>query len=112
MEYESTQRCRLYDVREKNLGCEITSLDPDSEELRLIEVKGLAEAAGTILLTPNERQVAEDRRDCYRLYVVTDCATKATLREPIKDRASFTWHEVPKVQHFCLEVNSLTTLRC
>ena len=33
--------------------------------MKLIEVKGLAAASGSILLTPNERRVAEDRPDCY-----------------------------------------------
>jgi hypothetical protein len=28
---------------------------------------------GSVLLTPNERRVAEDRRDCFWLYVVTHC---------------------------------------
>jgi len=35
--------------------------------------------------TPNERRVAEDRRDCYWLYVVTHCNTTPRLREPIGD---------------------------
>ena len=39
--------------------------------MRLIEVKGLAAATGSILFTPNERRVAEDRPDCFWLYVVT-----------------------------------------
>ena len=34
---------------------------------------------GTILLTPNERRVAEDRPDCYSLYVVTNCASTPEL---------------------------------
>lgn len=34
---------------------------------------------GTILLMPNERRVAEDRRDCYWLYVVTDCKGSSML---------------------------------
>ena len=46
---------------EKNLGYDVTSLDLQSGELRLIEVKGLAAPTGSILLTPNERRVAEDR---------------------------------------------------
>ena len=50
----------------------MTSLDGASGELRLIEVKGLAAGNGTILLTPNERRVAVDRRDCYWLYVVSN----------------------------------------
>ncbi len=73
MEHEKAQGRQVYDVHEKNLGYDITSLDLISGELRLIEVKGLGDATGTILLTPNERRVAEDRRDCYWLYVVTNC---------------------------------------
>ncbi|MGC8731617.1 MAG: helicase-related protein, partial [Halothiobacillaceae bacterium] len=108
MEYERSQGRQVYDVHEKNLGYDITSLDLNSGELRLIEVKGLAGVTGTILLTPNERRVAEDRRDCYWLYVVTDCATEPKLQEPIKDPARFPWHEVTKVAHYCLSVDALT----
>jgi len=108
MEYETAQGRQVYDVHEKNLGYDITSLDVNSGELRLIEVKGLAAETGTILLTPNERRIAEDRRDCYWLYVVTNCATKPQLQEPIKDPARLEWHEVTKVQHYWLEVNAMT----
>ena len=90
-----------------NLGYDVTSLDLQSGELRLIEVKGLAGPTGSILLTPNERRVAEDRRDCCWLYVVTDCATVPTLQDPISDHARFSWHEVTKVAHFYLSVNAL-----
>ena len=68
MEYEMAKGRQVFDVHEKNLGYDVTSLDVESGELRLIEVKGLAAETGTILLTPNERRVAEDRRDCYWLY--------------------------------------------
>ena len=74
MEHERAQGKQVYDVHEMNLGYDVTSLDLVSGELRLIEVKGLAAESGTILLTPNERRVAEDRRDCYWLYIVTNCA--------------------------------------
>ncbi len=107
MEYERAQGRQVY-VHEKNLGYDITSLDINSGQLRLIEVKGLADATGTILLTPNERRVAEDRRDCYWLYVVTNCGTKPHLQEPIKDPARFEWHEVTKVAHYYLSVDALT----
>ena len=50
----------------------------------------------------------EDRRDCYWLYVVTNCAVKPTLQEPIRDPAKFTWKEVIKVAHYWLEVNAMT----
>jgi len=71
LEHEKAQGRQVYDVHEKNLGYDVTSLDVNSGQLRLIEVKGIGESSGTIVLTPNERRVAEDRRDCYCLYVVT-----------------------------------------
>jgi hypothetical protein len=108
IEYEQSEGRQVYDLHEKNLGYDITSLDLNSGELRLIEVKGIGAATGTVLLTPNERRVAEDRRECYWLYVVTDCNTSPTLQEPIKDPARFDWHEVKKVDHYWLEVNALT----
>jgi len=108
IEYERSSGRQIFDVHEQNLGYDVTSLDLNSGELRLIEVKGLSEAAGMILLTPNERRVAEDRRDCYYLYVVTNCSTKPTLQEPIKDPARFDWHEVTKVAHYYLAVDAMT----
>jgi hypothetical protein len=108
MEHERNRSCQVYDVHEKNLGYDITSLDLNSGELRLIEVKGIGSATGTVLLTPNERRVAEDRRDCYWLYVVTGCKTEANLQEPIKNPARFPWHEVKKVDHYYLSVDALT----
>ncbi len=44
--------------------------------------------------------MAEDRRDCYWLYVVTNCGTTPELQEPVKDPARFPRHEVTKVQHY------------
>ena len=108
MEFERAQGRIVTDVHEKNLGYDVTTLDPNSGELRLIEVKGLGAMTGRILLTPNERRVAEDRRDCYWLYIVTNCDTTAVLQEPIKDPAQRTWHPVVKVQHYWLEVNAMT----
>jgi hypothetical protein len=56
----------------------------------------------------NERRVAEDRRDCYWLYVVTSCKSQACLQDPIKNPARFPWHEVKKVDHYYLSVDALT----
>jgi superfamily II DNA or RNA helicase len=108
MGHERAQGRQVYDVSAKNLGYDITSLDLASGELRLIEVKGLGASAGTVLFTPNERRVAEDRRDCYWLYVVTDCNTSARLQEPIRDPAHLAWNEVVKVAHYYLSVNAMT----
>ena len=108
MERERARGCQVEDVSAKNVGYDVTSLDTRSGEMRLIEVKGLAAATGTILWSPNEKRVAEDRRDCYWLYVVTNCASEATLQEPIQDPIQFDWHEVSKVQHYYLSVNAMT----
>jgi len=108
VEYEKETKRQVYDVHEKNLGYDLTSLDLNSGELRLIEVKGLGEAAGNVLLTPNEKRVAEDRRDCYWLYVVTNCKGQPKLQNPIKDPARLKWHEVKKVDHYWLKIDALT----
>ena len=108
MEHEQAKGRQVYDVSEKNLGYDVTSLDLASGDLRLIEVKGIGATTGTILLTPNERRVAQDRRDCYWLYIVTDCNTTPQLQEPIRDPARFAWNEVTKVAHYYLAVNAMT----
>jgi superfamily II DNA or RNA helicase len=106
--HEQSLGRQVFDVSEKNLGYDVTSLDLDSGELRLIEVKGLAAETGIIRLTPNEKRVAEDRRDCYWLYVVTNCAESAVLQEPVADPAALEWHEVSKVAHYYLSVDAVT----
>lgn len=107
MEHEQAQGRQVYDVSEKNLGYDATSLELASGELRLIEVKGLGAATGTVLLTPNDRRVAEDRRDCSWLYVVTNCSTTPVLQEPIRDPARLDWTEVTKVAHYYLSVDAM-----
>jgi superfamily II DNA or RNA helicase len=108
IEHERGLGRQVFDVHEKNLGYDITSLDLGSGELRLIEIKGIGGPSGTVLLTPNERRVAEDRRDCYWLYVVTGCATSPKLEEPVRDPARLPWHEVKKVEHYYLAVDAMT----
>jgi superfamily II DNA or RNA helicase len=107
MEHEQRLGRQVYDVSDKNLGYDVTSLDLASGVLRLIEVKGLGAATGTVLLTPNERRVAEDRRDCFWLYVVTNCDTSPQLQEPIRDPARLDWTEVTKVAHYYLSVDAM-----
>jgi len=102
MEYEESSGRKVFDVHEKNLGYDITSLDVSSGELRLIEVKGIGAESGTIILTPNERRVAEDRPDCFWLYVVTNCNTAPQLQAPILNPAQYQWNEVKKVQHYTI----------
>jgi len=112
MEYERSQGRSATDVHEKDLGYDITSLDPNSGELRLIEVKGLAGDDGVVALTPNEKRTAEDRRDCYWLYVVTRCKhPDGPKLLTIKDPAQLEWSEVRKIDHYALRVEALTNGR-
>ncbi len=108
MDHENARGCQVEDVSAKNLGYDVTSLDTRSGEMRLIEVKGLAAVTGTILWSPNEKRVAEDRRDCYWLYVVTNCSTTPILQDPVYDPIQYDWHEVRKVQHYYLRVDAMT----
>ena len=108
MEHERAQGRQVEDVSAKDFGYDVTSLDLRTGELKLIEVKGLAAETGTILLSPNEHRVSEDRPDCFWLYVVTNCAAEPVLQEPILNPARFEWHEVSKIQHYWLQVDAMT----
>jgi hypothetical protein len=107
MEYEQAAGRAIADVHEKDLGYDLTSLDARTGELRLIEVKGLATSEGEIILTPNEHRVAEDRRDCYWLYVVTECASDAPKLTDIADPARYGWKEVTQVKHYHIPVKDI-----
>jgi len=108
MEYEQSRGRTVQDVSEKNLGYDLTSIDTNSGELRLIEVKGIGAHTGTVCLTPNEKRVAEDRPDCYWLYVVTNCKeVSPTLNEPIRNPAKMPWNEVKKIDHYYLTMTAI-----
>lgn len=106
MEYEQSAGRAVADVHEKDLGYDLTSLDTKTGELRLIEVKGIGASDGTVILTPNEYRIAQDRRDCYWLYVVTNCGTEPKLAA-VKDPAAQAWEPVRKVQHYTIPTRSL-----
>ena len=108
MEHERAQERQVEDISEKDLGYDVKSLDLKTGDLRLIEVKGLAAETGTILLTPNEHRVAEDRPECFWLYIVTNCGAEPVLQEPILNPARFEWHKVSKVQHYWLQMDAMT----
>jgi superfamily II DNA or RNA helicase len=107
IDHEKMAGRAVADVHEQNLGYDLTSLDTRTGELRLIEVKGLAASEGAVILTPNEHRVAEDRRDCYWLYVVTDCGSNVPKLHDYKDPARFGWQEVKHVAHYQLSLGSL-----
>ena len=107
---------RLHDYRErndghdKNLGYDVTSLDVESGELRLIGGQGSSRCHGHdpahTQRAPSSRRTAVTATGCTWL---TNCASAPELREPLKDPARFPWHEVSKVQHYYwLEVDAMT----
>jgi len=105
-DYEARNGRSAEDVHEQNLGYDIRSIDRNTGELRLIEVKGFSGRDAAITLTPNERRVSNERRECYWLYVVTDCKSAPHLRA-IRDPAQFKWSPITKIQHFTLKVSEL-----
>ena len=106
--HEEAAHRTVEDVHEKNLGYDLTSLDPGSGELRLIEVKGIGASTGAIGLTPNEMRVAQDRRDCYWLYIVTQCSSpEPVLLEPIRDPGRLGWQEINKIEHYTLTLSAI-----
>ena len=110
MEHEKAQGRVVEDVSLKNLGYDITSMDPKSGDLRLIEVKGIAaERDGNIFLTPNEYRVAQDRSDCYWLYVVTNCAAEPRLLEPILNPVQCEWIGEMDIAYYRLTLAELAS---
>jgi len=107
IEHEQQAGRTVTDVHQQNLGYDLTSLDTQSGELRLIEVKGLGGSEGDIILTPNEHRVAEDRRDCCWLYVVTRCDSDRPELSAIRDPARRPWQAIRKVEHYTLPVSAL-----
>jgi len=75
--------------------------------VRLIEVKGLGAEEGSIMLTPNEYRVAQDRRDCYWLYVATGCGSPNPHLHVLKDPAARPWQPVQRIEHYVLPASEL-----
>jgi hypothetical protein len=63
----------------------------------------------TVLPTPNGRRVAEDRRDCYWLYVVTHYDTAPRLRERVKDPARSRSTDIVKAAHDRIDTANLAS---
>jgi len=78
MEYERRQGRIPEDVSKENLGFDLRSRDPESGEIRYIEVKARA-GEGEVALTPNEWFKAKRFKEQYYLYVITHAATNPTL---------------------------------
>ena len=62
----------------------------------------LADATGLIRSTSNEKRVAEDRRGCYWLYVMANCATAPVWYGQRKALATIDRREVASVALYCV----------
>lgn len=53
---------------------------------------------------------AEDRRDCYWLYVVTCCKRpEGPKLMRITDPAQLQWNEIQKIDHYAISVRALSS---
>ena len=59
------------------------------------------------LLAEWDFSMAEGRRDCYWLYMVTNCAGIPKLQESIHNSVRFDWNEMTKITHYYLSINTL-----
>lgn len=110
VEYEEEHGRKVTDVHLEDRGYDLSSLDPVNGELRLIEVKGFSANDAAITLTPNEHRSSQDRRDCYWLYVVTNCKSNPKITT-IRDPAQFKWLPVSKIEHYVRKVSELPDVR-
>ena len=86
MNHEAARGCQVYDLHEKNLGYDVTSLDLQSGELRPIEVKG---ARRPDRQHPAHAQRAPSRRGPARLLlVVRGDGLRQQARTPEPDQGS------------------------
>ena len=96
------------DVSKENRGYDIESLDPQSGNLRFIEVKGRVAGAGAIMLTRNEVLTALNKPESWFLAVVFveggRAATPHYYREPFREGLQFAAASV------CLELAGLTSI--
>ena len=107
MAYEAAQGREVRDVHQENLGYDVRSLDLESGELRLIEIKGLAGSTGSILLTPNERP--RGRRPAGLLLALrcNQLCERTGASGADSRPGELLVREVTKVQHYWLDVNAL-----
>ncbi|MBN1472870.1 MAG: DUF3883 domain-containing protein, partial [Syntrophaceae bacterium] len=78
MEYEEQQQRLPEDVADQNLGFDIRSRDPQTNDIRYIEVKARSTAAA-VALTQNEWFKAKRFKDAYYLYAVMNATTAPQL---------------------------------
>ena len=51
--------------------------------------------------------MAEGRRDCNWLHIVTDCDATPQLQDPVRDSARLGWHKVMGVAHYYISVDAM-----
>ncbi len=109
---ERSQGRVVDDVHEKNLGYDLTSIDPNSGDTAAYRSsRDWARPRATSCSLPMNAGWPEDRRIAYWLYVVANCDNDPELQNPIKDSGRISMARSSKVQHYWLEVDTMTR-RC
>jgi len=108
--YEEARGCQVESVEAENRGYDLISLQPHPHDpntiaqTRRIEVKGRT-GEGTVILSPNEYQMARKLGADYWLYVVFHCETDTPQLEIINDPAKLIWQTMPQLDHYQLQAN-------
>ena len=107
MEHERAHGRQVYDVSEKNLGYDITSLDLNSGDLRLIEVKGSATPTAACCSPRTSGAWPRTAATATGSTSSPTATRRRRLREPIRDPARLEWVEVTKVAHYRIDTTNL-----
>ena len=62
-----------------NIGWDLEAINTNTDEILLLEVKGLSGSISSVELTPNEYMNLIKNRSCYRLCIVTNALTNPKL---------------------------------
>lgn len=98
LEYERKRGWIPEDVSAEDRGFDVLSKNPQSGDVRFIEVKGRA-TVGEVILTENEFRTAERLKKDFWLYVVYNCGSKAEIHL-VQDPARLGWEPIVKIQHY------------
>jgi len=105
MKYEREKGRIPEDVSKEDRGYDILSKNPETGEVRFIEVKGRAKVGG-VAFTKNEYETAKRLADNYWLYVVFNCADNPQLIL-IHNPAKLNWEPVVKIEHYRVDAETI-----
>jgi hypothetical protein len=95
-------------ARPRRKGQKQSGFDTEWTQDRIEEVPVGYRTAVVMRFDPNGCEcLPDDPRNCYWLYIVTNCGSNPILQQRVQDPVRFEWHEVSKVAHYCLSLDTL-----